>query len=78
MKRLFILSAIASLLVTTLSPSWAATNLNSSKSNVNKDACQGQADGTKVKVKGKNMTCQAGLAVSDPGAPNDKPKKSTK
>lgn len=36
MKRLFILSAIASLLVTMLSPVWAASNLNLSKSNINR------------------------------------------
>ena len=34
MKRLFILGAISSLLVTMVSLSWAATNLNSSKSNI--------------------------------------------
>jgi len=34
MKRLFILGAISSLLVTMLSLSWAATNLNSSRSNI--------------------------------------------
>lgn len=33
-RSLFILTAISSLLVTIPSPSWAATNLNSSKSNV--------------------------------------------
>ena len=36
MKRLIILSAIASLLVTMLSPAWAAANLNLSKSNINR------------------------------------------
>ena len=34
MGRLYIFGAIASLLVTMVSISWAATNLNSSKSNV--------------------------------------------
>lgn len=59
MKRLFILSAIASLFVTMLLPSWAATNLNSSKSNAYREACKGKPDGTNVKVEGKNMKCPA-------------------
>lgn len=72
MKRLFMLGAVAGLLGTMLSPSWAASNLNSSRSNVYKEACNGKPDGAKVKVEGKNMNCQAGIAVSDPGVPGDK------
>jgi hypothetical protein len=34
MKRLVVLAATIGLLVTTLLPSWAATNLNSSRSNI--------------------------------------------
>lgn len=34
MKRLFVPALVAALLVATSSPSWAATNLNSSKSNI--------------------------------------------
>ena len=34
MKRLFLITAITSLLLTMASISWAATNLNSSRSNV--------------------------------------------
>lgn len=79
MKRLFILSAITGLLVTMLAPSWAGSNLNSSRSNVYREACNGKPNGAKVKVEGKNMNCQAGIAVSDPGVPNDpKPTKSNK
>lgn len=59
MKRLFILSAITSLLVTMLSPSWAAINLNSSRSNIYRKACVGMPDGTVVKVEGKNEKCPA-------------------
>ncbi len=59
MKRLFILGAIASLLVTMLSPSWAVTNLNSSRSNIYREACKGKPDGTVVKVEGKNEKCPA-------------------
>ena len=73
MKRLFILGAIAGLFVTMLAPSWAGT-INTSKSNTFREACKGKPDGAMVKVEGKNMNCQAGIAVGDPGAPGDKTK----
>lgn len=58
MKRLFILSAIASLLVAMLSPSWAGT-INTTKSNTFREACKGKPVGTVVKVEGKNEKCPA-------------------
>ena len=58
MKRLVILSAIAGLLVTMLSPSWAAANLNLSKSNINR-LCQGKPVGAVVVVEGRNEKCPA-------------------
>jgi hypothetical protein len=59
MKRLFVLSAIASLLVAMLASSWAGSNLNSSRSNIYRDACKGKPDGTVVKVEGKSEKCPA-------------------
>lgn len=59
MKRLFIIGAIAGLLVTMLAPSWAVTNLNSSRSNNYRKACAGQPDGKIVMVEGKNEKCPA-------------------
>ena len=58
MKRLFILSAIASLLATMPSPSWASANLNLSKSNINR-LCQGKPAGAVVVFEGKNEKCPA-------------------
>ena len=76
MKRLFILSTIASLLATMLAPSWAGT-INTTKSNTFREACNGKPDGASVTVERKKMTCQAGIAVSDDGGPQG-PKKPTK
>lgn len=70
MKRLIILSAITSLLVTMLSPSWAVTNLNSSRSNIYREACKGKPDGTVVQVEGKSEKC--------PAPPEPKPATKTK
>jgi hypothetical protein len=68
MKRLFVLSAIVCLFVTTFVPSWAGSNLNSSRSNIYRDACKGKPDGTIVKVEGKNEKC--------PAPPEPKPEQS--
>jgi hypothetical protein len=68
MKRLLILSAIAGLLVTMLSPSWAATKHDTAKnsiSNIKREACKGKPDGTVVKVEGKNEKCPA---LAEPGS----------
>lgn len=62
MKRILILSAITSLLVTMLSPSWAATKHDTAKnsiSNIKREACKGKPDGTVVNVEGKNEKCPA-------------------
>lgn len=62
MKRLFILSAVASLLVTMLSPLWADTKHDTAKNSINNlkwEACKGKPDGTVVKVMGKNEKCPA-------------------
>lgn len=62
MKRLVILSAIVGMLVTMLSPSWAATKHDTAKnsiSNIKREACKGKPDGTVVNVEGKNEKCPA-------------------
>jgi len=66
-------SLITMMLVSVPLAAGAGTNLNSSKSNVNRSAaCKGKPDGAKVKLEGKNFVCKAGIAVTDPGVPGDK------
>lgn len=81
MKRLFLVGVITTLLVAMVSISWAASNLNLSKSNVNRvgdpvaAACQGKKPGEVVKVDGKDVKCeQRHIAVSDSGVGDARPK----
>lgn len=80
MKRLSAMSAITVLLMAMVSVAWAASNLNLSKSNVNRvadpvaAACQGKKLGDTVKVSDKEVTCeQKHIAVSDSGVASPKP-----
>ena len=80
MKRLFLFGAITTLLVTMVSISWATSNLNLSKSNINRvadpvaAACQGKKLGDVVKVGGKEVKCeQRHIAVSDSAPQPPKP-----
>ena len=80
MKKLSTL-ALAITLLMVGSIAWAASNLNLSKSNVNRvadpvaAACEGKKPGDVVKVDGKDVQCQQKrIAVGDPG-PDDPPYK---